>query len=259
MLTLQQVLGNRRVARLIQTKRLYAETNGQMALEAEANHVRRMIARDGSVGAIYGTAPAGVVQKFDSFEHKEIGDDATKGSHGELKTVELAADYRVTYGEMIALAGDYFGSIGELRSIAAVPGKGAGTREEIEYVRRVELPNISPGERTKLTKEFTDSAVHAADKRYYKLAAHNASHFANPETGDAAKSTRDKIKETHIEPDVSTDEAGHIALKLKVVPNNAAGYYRMNHLIAIGEAVSAAKNKKSIDAPMAANAFRITF
>jgi len=140
-LTLQRVLGNRRVARLIQTKRLREETNRLIAPQAGGEHVLRTIARREIAGA--GRVPAGRVQKFDSYEHVEIGDDATRGAHGEKKTVELAPDYRVSYGEMIALSGDYFGSISELRSIAAVPGKGAGTREEIDYVRRVQLPNIS--------------------------------------------------------------------------------------------------------------------
>ena len=195
----------------------------------------------------------GSVQRFDSFEHKDIGDDATKGSHGELKTVELAPNYRVSYGETVALGGDYFGSISELRAIAGVAGTGAGTREEVEYVRRVKLPNIADDERARRTKEFTEAAAHAADKRYYKLAGSNASHFANPETGDMAKSTLDKTKATHQE--LSDGGVGRLAAKLKTVPNNAAGHFRMNHLIAIGEAVGAGKAKTSIDTAMAANAF----
>jgi|GEM_PF-6460872 len=40
-----------------------------------------------------------------------------------------------TYGEMVAMAGDYFGSIAQMRTLAANPGTGAGTREELEYVQ----------------------------------------------------------------------------------------------------------------------------
>src|SRR5206468_10287604 len=100
-----------------------------------------------------------------------------------------------------------------------------------------------------------EAAAHAAEKRYYKLASNNASHFANPEAGDTAKSTLDKAKATHQEVEVSVDAAGHIASRLKTVPSNAAGYYRMNHLVAIGEAVAAGKAKNSIDSALAANAF----
>ena len=207
------------------------------------------------VRTIEGRAPVGAAQRFDSFEHKEIGDDATKGVHGETKTVELAPDYRVSYGEAVAMGGDYFGGITELRAIAAVPGKGAGTREEIEYVRRVDLPNISDAERTQRTKEFSEAAVQAAEKRYYKLASNNASHFANPEKGDTAKSTLEKGKATHQETEVVFDSINHFTTKLKTLPNNAAGYYRMNHLQAIGEAVAAGKAKTGIDGAMAANAF----
>ena len=205
---------------------------------------------DPYAGAGTGSATSTGVQRFDSFEHQEIGDEATKGAHGELKTVELAPGYRVSYGEMVALGGDFFGSMANLRAIAAVPGKGAGSREEIEYIRRVKLPNISQAEQDKRTKEFSEAAVLAADKRYYKLASSNASHFANPETGDAAKSTLDKANASHLEPGV-----GQLAGKMLPVPNNAAGFYRQNHLAAIGEAVAAGKAKKSIDTAMAANAF----
>ncbi|HWU86471.1 MAG TPA: DUF4157 domain-containing protein [Kofleriaceae bacterium] len=235
-----------------------AGIDGRSALESEADRVGHAVASGASVaGSIEGRATPGSPQKFDSFEHREIGDDATKGQHGETKTVELAPDYRVTYGELVALGGDFFGSIDEVRRLAAVPGKGAGTREEIDYVRRVKLPHISADEQAARTKEFSAAAVQAADKRYYKLAANNASHFANPETGDASKSTLEKANATHQEPDgvAFNSELGTFTAKLKTVPNNAAGYYRKNHLIAIGEAVAAGKANKSIDSAMAANAF----
>jgi hypothetical protein len=117
LLRLQHQYGNRYVGGMLR------QIGG--SLEAEADRVSHAVAGGESTGSIEARAPAGVLQKFDSFEHKEIGDDATKGSHGEIKTVELAPDYRVTYGEMVALGGDYFGSISEgarsLRSPARAP------------------------------------------------------------------------------------------------------------------------------------------
>jgi hypothetical protein len=223
-------------------------------LEAEADHVGMHVAGGGSAaGMIAGHAAAGSAQKFDSYEHMDIGDTAAAGDHGETKMVELAPGYRVTYGEMVALGGDYFGSIETIRAIAKNAGKGAGTREEIEYVRRVHLPQLSNAEVQKRTKEFSKEAVHAADVRYYNLASHNSSHFANPEAGDASKSTLDKANETHTGQDV--DSMGNFAGKMGPVPNNAAGFYRANHLKAIGEAMAAGKKGVSIDSAMAANAF----
>jgi hypothetical protein len=233
--------------------------HGAGALEAEADRVGLAVARgETAAGTIVGRATAGAVQKFDSFEHKEIGDDATKGEHGETKTVELAPGYRVSYGEMIALAGDFFGSIEQLRAIAAVDGKGAGTREEIEYLRRVKIPNLPDKQQTALTKQFSQAAVHAADLRYYKLASSNASHFANPQTGDTDRSTAAKIGnsgEQLQEVTKGDDGLWHLGARLIAVTNSAAGHYRLNHLKAIGEAMAAGKAKGSIDTAMAANAF----
>jgi Domain of unknown function (DUF4157) len=224
-------------------------------LELEADRVGHAVARGESAGRIEGRATAGTAQRFESFEHRDIGDDATKGAHGEVKTVELAPGYRLSYGEVVSLGGDYFGGISELRAIAAVTGKGAGTREEIEYLRRVKIPHLSEDEQARRTKEFSEAAVKAADKRYYKLAANNASHFVNPEKGDENKSTADKMKTTHPEAVLTQEGPGRLALKMKPVPSNAVGHYRMNHLQAIGEAVTAGKGKKSIDTALAANAF----
>jgi hypothetical protein len=244
---LAHVVQQERGAASVQAKQ--AGADGSSALEAEADRVGHAVAGGANVaGTIEGRATPGSAQKFDSFEHREIGDDATKGAHGETKMVQLAPDYRVTYGEMVALAGDFFGSIEQLRAIAAVNGKGAGTREEIEYLRRAKLPQLSDDEQTKRTKEFSEAAVRAADKRYYKLAASNASHFANPEKGDETKPTAEKLK--------GAGEAVKVGDQmLMATPNNAAGHYRLNHLKAIGEAVSVGKAKGSIDTAMAANAF----
>jgi hypothetical protein len=236
-----------------QAKREDRDDHG--ALELEADRVGHAVARGESAGRIEGHAAPGSAQKFDSFEHKEIGDDATKGSHGETKTVELAPGYRVSYGEMVALGGDFFGSIEQLRAIAAVPGRGAGTREEVEYLRRVKLPHLSEDEQARLTKEFSEPAVAAADKRYYKLAASNASHFANPETGDAAKPVSEKLKGAGQPGKPGNGDPAQFASKLAAPANNAAGHYRMNHLKAISEAMAAGKAKASIDTALAANAF----
>lgn len=53
-------------------------------------------------------------QKFESFEQ------VTKSQHGEIKTIEVAPCYRMTYGEVVAPANDDFGRILEVCNLAAV-------------------------------------------------------------------------------------------------------------------------------------------
>lgn len=237
---LAHVVQQRQGSQAIQAKDSGGNQRG--ALEAEADRVGLAVARgDSAAGTIIGAAVPGSVQKFESGEHMELGDEATKGEHGEAKTVELAADYRITYGEMVAMGGDFFGGISEMRALAGNPGKGAGSREEIEYVRVVKVHG-----QDKREGEFSEAARLAADKRYYKLAASNPSHFVNPESGDASKSIADKTK--HGDWDAFKG-------RFKGMSDNAVAHYHMNHLIAIREAMDAGKAGRGIDGALASNAF----
>ena len=221
---------------------------GDRELEAEADRVASMVVANQSVaGQISGRAggDAPVAQHFESDEHAEIGDDATKGAHGEKKTVELAADYRITFGEMVAMAGDYFANIGQMRTLAANPGKGAGTREELEYVRVVKIHGNEDAE-----DNYSESARKAADKRYYGLAADNRSHFLNPNEGDTGRSTKDKI---HDQVDDKSDFVALVTHAKK--PSGAPGYYRHGHIRALAEAGQLAKTDAGIDTAMAVEAF----
>ncbi len=205
--------------------------SGQRLLSHELAHV----VQQGAGGS------AGSIQRFEEGEHREIGDDATRGPHGETKTVQLASDYRITYGEMVAMAADHFQSIEQMRDFAGKPGPGPGTREEIEYIRVVKVHELKSRER-----EFSEKARQAADRRYYTLAARNPSHFVNPESGDTNKSTAEKALAHHTE---------IINGVLREVPNNAVGFYRENHIRAIVEAWNAGKAAQSIDEAMAVEAF----
>jgi hypothetical protein len=128
-----------------------------------------------------------IIQRFESDEHMALGNEATRGEHGEIRSVQLAADYTITYGEMVALAGDFFGSIDEMRTLAANEGSGEGTREEIEYARVVKVHGDGGRANT-----FSEAARTAVEQRYYRLATNNRSHFLNPAAGDAARSVTDK-------------------------------------------------------------------
>ncbi len=136
------------------------------------------------------------VQRFGSREHRQIGDTAVAGTAvagtvvagtvvagtaGARQTTNLrygdGPAEVLTYGEVVALSGDYFGSLSEMETLAA----GAAGREQIRYARWKALyggqepePAVSPAART------------AVNNRYFDLAARNVSHFS---AGGTAGST----------------------------------------------------------------------
>jgi hypothetical protein len=188
----------------------------------------------------------GPVQRFESDEHARIGDNAARDKNGKAATVELAPGYSVTNGELVAMAGDFFSDLDQMRAYAARPGPGAGTREEIEYVRKVKVRNEPDS-------GFSPEAKQAVDARYYRLAANNAVHFPNARTGDS-----DKADRTRSAPDPTKDPIV-LGIRIPPMPKNAIEGYRYYHLRALIEAAQAGAAKTSLDVPMAAEAFGAHF
>lgn len=58
------------------------------------------------------------LSRFGSAEHNAIGADASAGAGTDI---ELGDGERLTYGEMVALAGDFFASLGQMRALATTP------------------------------------------------------------------------------------------------------------------------------------------
>ena len=120
-----------------------------------------------------GGANAGPVplQRFGSPEHQDIGNQA---SGNATLDIDLGGGDKLTYGQMVALAGDYFGSLDEIRSLATTPEGQA----RLKWTRWWALHT---GDEPAL-----DSAVKKQVKdRYYTLATQNISHFS---AGGTAKS-----------------------------------------------------------------------
>ncbi|WP_132122699.1 hypothetical protein [Actinocrispum wychmicini] len=186
-----------------------------------------------------------VVQRFESDEHLRLGDQGADRAHAEM--VPLAPGYQVTYGEMIAMAGDFFGSLSQLQGIAQVPGTGAGTREEIEYVRVVKVH----GDKSK-KDSYSESAVRAADHRYYELALSNRSHFVNPEgeAGDTAGRAEGAHQELRLQ---WTGILPGFVSEL-VIPRAGAGY-RHYHMEALFQAYVAGFEGQGIEGALAPEAF----
>lgn len=254
------------------------------ALEAEADHVGSRLAEGEPAGEIVGRASA-EPQFFGAREHELMGNVGAKNAK-----VKLADDYELNFGEVVALAGDHFSSIEQMREFAKRTDGGAGSRLEIEYARK-----------WKLGKQVTwvdgdpkyDAAEKAQKKRYYVLAGGNepgyggnASHFLNPMDGDTARSTADKAGDTVTRPDqrvlppgrASEDEeelrdSGYgpaVQAGNKMATERMAGYktwtqikggrgapaqYRVNHEKAIAEAAIAGHEKQDVSGALAVDAF----
>jgi hypothetical protein len=219
-------------------------------LEDEARRAGERAAAGGSLAGLSLSpvvASGPVAQHFGESEHRTIGELATTGPLGEAKTVELAPGYRVTYGEMIAMAGDHFEGIDRMRQMAWDPGPGAGTREEIEYVRVVKI--LGQG-----SAAFSDDAKQAADRRYYQLAADNPTHFPAPGEGDQDRPVGERAGDAPI---TGVRLLSLFPLRAELIrdPMNAVAAYHENHTRAIIEAAQAGATGVSIDAALATEAF----
>jgi hypothetical protein len=113
------------------------------------------------------------IQGFMGSEHRDIGDLAL----GKIPTsiVYTESGKRLTFGEMIALAGDYFGTYFEMNELS----KSQVGRAKISWAlwRALDLPkNLEPKVSTDIKKaaEIKKAVV----ERYHVLASENVSHFS---------------------------------------------------------------------------------
>jgi hypothetical protein len=179
-----------------------------------------------------GAVAQAVLQRWGAKEHEMLGD---KGSgHRQVK---LAEGYELSFGEVVALAGDHFANIEQMRAFAKNTGGGARSRAEIEYAREWKLDETG--------RKWDEEAKEAQTARYYTLAGANQSHFLNPSTGDADKDPSKR----------AGDPKAYVDAKYTTAPAGASQAYRMNHVWAIREAVQAARRRGSMDEPLAVEAF----
>jgi hypothetical protein len=128
--------------------------------------VQRLVARQRRLSAR-------TLQRFGAREHMELGNDAARPLHSRapsaplLEGVTLDDGSPVTYGEMVALAGDHFGSIDEVRELL----KTDEGKKKIRYARAWQLKVGSDAGIDDATKKWVED-------RYFELAANNVSHFS---------------------------------------------------------------------------------
>jgi hypothetical protein len=210
------------------------------AFEREADAAADVVAAGGQseLAARYGGGRAGAsvqqkaVQRFEANEHKQMGDEGS----GKAK-IKLAPGLEVSFGDITAMAGDYFESAAQLRELAAKEGDGKnvpGSRDEILFVWRVHVQHHPEEE-----EQYGADLRKVVKERYYRMASYNPTHFTNVEAGDE--------KLTHEQRAAKRGADGK--------PINNAGSYRMNHLEAIKAAAKAGKSGGSRDEAMLYEAF----
>lgn len=125
------------------------------------------------------------VNRFESHEHKKIGDDATAS-----QSITLAPGFAVTFGDMTALAGDWFGSVEEIKRLSANPGnwKTADTIDEVKYAVYVGIRGFN------WKSLFGQEVIDAVEKRASELLKTNWSHFTNTREGDTKLTAGEKDK-----------------------------------------------------------------
>ena len=148
-LSLQRTVGNAAVARLARAGRLPGVGPGR----------RR------------GMAPR-TLARFIGVEHEQLGNEAT-GS----QRVSIGGGVTLTWGQIIALAGDQIGSIDELLAYGSRdPARRTRLRAAFD---KDELKSVPP----ELTEAATPADVKAQDSEYLDLVMHNITHF--PDAGKA--------------------------------------------------------------------------
>lgn len=134
--------------------------------------------------------------EFSGPEHRDIADGAagkelTTLSYGDPPT-------RLTFGEVTALAGDYFGHFDEMRDLSGT----AGGRTQLAYARWHCLDLKKQGVAAPTTDE---AVIRAVSDRYMLLASKNISHFSAGGTAWQAYASR------HAKALVDALDAGRLA------------------------------------------------
>lgn len=139
-----------------------------------------------------------------SHEHRSLGDAATGAAFVNLGGESAEERFWLTYGDVVALSGDFFGPAaqgrGNLFDLARVPGQSGmrlGTRDEILCALKVTTvdeavvdarfePGGQFGELRFSPRADRSDVERAVRDRYLSLAAVNDDHFVAPGRSDAA-------------------------------------------------------------------------
>ncbi len=223
-----------------------SSSSGKKLLTHELTHTQQQSARGGG-------GMNRKIQRFESNEHRKMGDEGSGG-----KQIVLSPYFTISYGDMTALAGDWFGSVEEITELAKKRGKVTfgktvedilsygnkyqyfnqpGTVDEIKYAVVVGIHG-----KTNYKNIFGAEVPKKVDARAKLLLQRNWDHFTNPRAGDAQLAHKDKLN-----------------LRENDFPLNNATAYRDNHERAIQEAVKAGKNNSGLNTAMLYESFASHF
>jgi len=105
------------------------------------------------------------IHRFTGEEHRQLGE---AGSWGAVSDIAIGGGAFLTYGEVVAMAGDWFETLDEMRALSRT----SGGQQELRWVRWRALGSSG----TEPT--VTDAIRQRAMDRYFRLAARNVSHFS---------------------------------------------------------------------------------
>lgn len=125
--------------------------------------------------------PSQPILRFVGEEHRQLGAEA---SGGETLDIDLGDGTRLTYGEMVALAGDYFESVEQITDLAPTQTG----RAELRWAR---WDAMSAGSEPVVSPAVKERVL----DRYYRFAADNISHFS---AGGTARNDYESVHEEAI-------------------------------------------------------------
>jgi hypothetical protein len=106
-----------------------------------------------------------LIHRFEGEEHEQLGNRASGNATTDLN---IGGGQMLTFGEMVGMAGDWFESLSQMRTLAS----SANGRQQLQWARWKALG----GRGTE--PAVSDAVKTACMNRYYGLAAQNVSHFS---------------------------------------------------------------------------------
>lgn len=166
---------------------------GEGAYAPETGAGKRLLAHE-LVHVLQSREP-GTLSRFEAPEHKTIGDQATGTMTLNIGGDQPSERFEVTYGDVVALSGDYF-DFDTLTNLAKIPGnlgQNPGTRDEIIFaisdfnsvIKSFVDPRFQAGGQW-ANYQFSKPVKDKVTERFQRLAAANTLHFPAPRGRDAA-------------------------------------------------------------------------
>ncbi len=119
-------------------------------------------------GRLAGTS---YVNRFEGPEHRDLGVAGSGGAATDLNVGTDAVPEYLTYGEMVAVAGDFFESLDQMRDLA----RSQNGRDQIRWARWKDLNPTGGGAEPAVDQTTVKDVVM---NNYYRLAANNIAHFS---------------------------------------------------------------------------------